>query len=53
LFAYLKFDSNHITGIDFLENSIETAKRINGSIHFTQQDLYEPLDYSEKALISF
>ena len=39
LFAYLKRDSNQITGIDFLENSIETAKRINGSIHFTQQYL--------------
>ena len=49
LFAYLKRDSNQITGIDFLENSIETAKRINGSIHFTQQDLYEPLDYPEKS----
>ena len=49
LFAYLKRDSKQITGIDFLENSIETAKRINGSIHFTQQDLYEPLNYPEKS----
>ncbi len=49
LFAYLKRDTDGVYGVDFIQNSIDTAKRINGGIRYQRQDLYEGLEFEDRS----
>jgi SAM-dependent methyltransferase len=41
LFAYLKRGSADVTGCDYIEAYLRTARGINGSLRFQREDLYE------------
>ena len=41
LFAYLKRDTTDVYGYDFMQKYLDVAKRANGSIEYSQQDVFE------------
>jgi SAM-dependent methyltransferase len=42
LFAYLKHEADGVTGCDFIDDYLAVARRVNASVRFEQQDMYEP-----------
>jgi 2-polyprenyl-3-methyl-5-hydroxy-6-metoxy-1,4-benzoquinol methylase len=41
LFAYLKRSSDDVCGYDFIDTYLDVAKRVNSSIEYSQQDVFE------------
>lgn len=47
ILACLKRSTNDIYGVDFIENMVNKAKKINNKINYSQQDIYKGLNFKD------